>query len=197
MSQQGFPIPTTYTHKNQAKISDGRSVKVTVPASTEILVGDPTLLDGFFGFAVYGAKTGAAETADMVLNIEDAEFITDKIDTTKTFSKGASVYWDASAGKLTDTTDGTLREVGRVTRAKDAANTICLKLAPQNVPAVPVNPVAANTAAIATADLVAAAGASPTKAEYDLAVAMANGNKAKINAILAALKAAGLMTADS
>ena len=48
-------------------------------------------------------------------------------------------------------------------------------------------------AAISTADAAAAAGEAPTKAEFDPVVTLANANKAKINAILAALKTAGII----
>lgn len=48
-------------------------------------------------------------------------------------------------------------------------------------------------AAITTADGAAAAGESPTKAEFDPVVALANANKAKINAAIAALKLAGII----
>lgn len=43
---------------------------------------------------------------------------------------------------------------------------------------------------VATANAAQAAGATPTKAEYDAVVALANANKAAINSIIAALKAA-------
>lgn len=42
---------------------------------------------------------------------------------------------------------------------------------------------------VVAADAAAAAGATPTKAEYDVLVTLANANKAKINQIIAALKA--------
>lgn len=42
---------------------------------------------------------------------------------------------------------------------------------------------------VTAADGTAAAGANPTKAEFDVLVTLANANKAKINAIIAALKA--------
>lgn len=47
---------------------------------------------------------------------------------------------------------------------------------------------------IAEVDSVAAAGATPTKAEYDVVVALANANKAKINDILAKLRLANIIT---
>lgn len=43
--------------------------------------------------------------------------------------------------------------------------------------------------AVTAADATAAAGANPTKAEFDVLVTLANANKAKINALIAALKA--------
>lgn len=48
-------------------------------------------------------------------------------------------------------------------------------------------------AAIATADVVAAAGANPLKAEYDLTVALLNETKAKLNTVIAMLKTAGII----
>lgn len=48
--------------------------------------------------------------------------------------------------------------------------------------------------AIATADAVAAAGAAPDKAEFDALVALANANKAKINALIAELKSRDIIT---
>lgn len=42
---------------------------------------------------------------------------------------------------------------------------------------------------VTAANATAAAGATPTKAEFDVVVALANANKAAINAIIAALKA--------
>lgn len=53
---------------------------------------------------------------------------------------------------------------------------------------------ATSVAAVAAANGVAAAGANPTKAEYDVVVTLANETKAQLNSALAALKTAGLMT---
>ena len=46
---------------------------------------------------------------------------------------------------------------------------------------------------IAAADGTAAVGATPTKAEYDVLVTLANANKAKINDILAKLRLANII----
>lgn len=48
-------------------------------------------------------------------------------------------------------------------------------------------------ASVTATDGAAAAGANPTKAEYDVVVALANSNKAQLNLVIAALKAAGII----
>ena len=72
------------------------------------------------------------ETAEVVLNIEQAEFETDQINTADDFNVGDLVYWDDSNKQLT-TSDGSgaNRLVGRVTAAKDENNVIWLLLGPQ------------------------------------------------------------------
>lgn len=51
---------------------------------------------------------------------------------------------------------------------------------------------ASAVAAVASADIAGAAGANPTNEEYAKAVALANETKKQLNALLAALKAAGI-----
>lgn len=48
-------------------------------------------------------------------------------------------------------------------------------------------------AAVASADGVAAAGANPTKAEFDAVVTLANETKAQLNTVIARLKTAGII----
>jgi ribosomal protein L7/L12 len=52
---------------------------------------------------------------------------------------------------------------------------------------------AAKVNAVSAADGAAAEADAPTKTEFDAVVALANANKAAVNAVIAALKAAGLM----
>lgn len=52
---------------------------------------------------------------------------------------------------------------------------------------------AATQASVASADAVAAAGANPTKAEYDAVVTLVNELKAVVNSLLTKLRNAGLM----
>lgn len=185
------------------KVSDGKSVKVSVPASTVITQGNFYLLDGFLGMAVQSMETDAdgnvisfngytvpagTVAAEITLNIETGEYESSQIDAADAFAAGAKVYWDAANKRFTTVaTDGAF--CGIVTEAKDANNVVWLWFAPQQ----PALEQATTVAAVAAADGVAAAGANPTKAEYDAVVTLANETKAQLNAALAALKAAGLM----
>lgn len=132
MAYVGRPVPSTLVNINAAKVSDGKSVRVTVPENTVIEAGKFYLLDGFLGCAFQSVTTGAGETAEVVLNIEQAEYETDQIDTSQTFAKGTLIYWDGTNKRFTETSQGN-RLVGRVTEVKDANNVICFILGPQVV----------------------------------------------------------------
>ena len=131
MAYVGQPVPSTAVNINAAKVSDGKSVRVTVPENTVIEAGKFYLLDGFLGGAFQSVTTGAGETAEVILNIEQAEYETDQIDTSQTFTKGTRIYWDGTNKRFTETLGNRL--VGRVTQAKDANNVICFILGPQVV----------------------------------------------------------------
>ena len=135
MAYVGQPVPSTVINANSGKISDGKSVRVTVPGNTTIEAGKFYLLDGFFGCAFQSVTTGEGEIAEVVLNIEQAEYETDQIDTSQTFAKGTLIYWDDNVNnkRFTENAQGN-RLVGRVTQAKDANNNvICFILGPQVV----------------------------------------------------------------
>ncbi len=132
MAYVGQPIPSTVVNINAAKFSDGKSVRVTVPANTTIEAGKFYLLDGFLGCAFQSVTTGAGESAEVILNIEQAEYDTNQIDTTQNFAKGTLIYWDAANNRFTETSTEN-RLAGRVTQAKDANNVICFILGPQVV----------------------------------------------------------------
>ncbi|PZM62234.1 DUF2190 family protein [Paenibacillus dendritiformis] len=127
---QGSPVPVTVHELSRSKVSDGKSVTVTVPENTTVTAGEWALLDGFFGLAMQSATTAAGETKDIVLTIEQAEYETDQISTSQAFAKGTPLYWNATTKKFTETeTDNRL--VGRVTNGKDANNVIWFLLGPQ------------------------------------------------------------------
>ena len=128
MTIKGNPVPTTVHQQGYFKVSDGKSVRVTVPASSEYKAGQLVLIDGFLGFITRDVKTAAGETVEAILAIEVAEYETDQIDATKDFDKGDKIYWDASTSKLT--TDAKAVFAGVVTAAKDTNNVIWFVLWP-------------------------------------------------------------------
>lgn len=130
MAYKGQPITTTVTQIPRAKISDGKSVLVTVPASTEVVAQSLVLIDGFFGITMEGIKTGAGETAEIALNIAQEEYETDQITAADLFNKGDLAYFDKATKKLT-TVKSTNQLVGKVTSKKDANNVIQFILLPQ------------------------------------------------------------------
>lgn len=134
MAYKGQPVPTTVKQINRAKISDGKSVTVTVPASTEVVAQSFVLLDGFFGVAMDSVKTAAGETAEIALNIAQEEYETDAITVADAFNKGDLVYYKTSTKKLTTAAGADPdfnRLVGKVTTKKDANNVIAFILLPQ------------------------------------------------------------------
>lgn len=114
------------------KVAGARSVKVTVPVSTEIVQGNFYLLAGFFGMALQSVTTDAATTSEVILEIDQAEYETDQITEADAFAVGAPVYWDDATSLMT-VVAGENRQVGRVTTAKDANNVIWFILGPQVV----------------------------------------------------------------
>lgn len=134
MAYTGQPVPSTIKPITRAKISDGKSVVVTVPENTEIAAQTFVLLDGFFGVAMESVKTGAGETAEIAISIEQAEYETDQITAADTYEAGDLVYFKASTKKLTTnagTEQAPNRLVGRVTSGKDENNVISFILLPQ------------------------------------------------------------------
>ena len=173
------------------RISEGRSVKVTVPQNTVINQGDFVLLDGFLGLAVQAVTTGVGETKPLALNIEPGEFETSQINAADAFAAAAKAYWDAANKRFTTTAAGN-NFAGIVTQAKDASNVIWLWFAPQQ-PAL--NQAAAVAALVDNSTGVADGTVVDVGAAFNQATL--NGNFAeaaqKINAVITALKNAGLM----
>lgn len=130
MTYPGQPVPSTAYSLGPLKISDGKSVSVSVPESTTLKAGDLALLDGFFGVVPVNVTTKAGETVTIALLIEQGEYTTDQITTTQAFAKGTKCYWDATNSKLTETATGN-RLVAVVTTAKNAGNVIDILLLPQ------------------------------------------------------------------
>ena len=80
MAYMGQPVPSTVTSISQIKVSDGKSVDVTVPAKTGTVAGNFYMLDGFFGVVLKTIKAvdnTAGET--VALQLEACEYVTDQI----------------------------------------------------------------------------------------------------------------------
>lgn len=130
MAYTGQPVPSTVYNAARAKISDGKSVRVKVPESTTVEAGKFYLLDGFLGVAMQSVTTKANETAEVILNIEPAEYETDqtKEDADRaTMTVGKDVYWDKNNKYFTLT--ATDIYAGKVTSDADTNGVIWFKLA--------------------------------------------------------------------
>lgn len=114
----GQPVPTETHDAYRAKVSDGKSVTVTVPKDYEVEVNELCLIDGHLGFSFQSADEGE----EVTLNVERGEFETDQIDPSHDYDIGAVVYFDESEGRLTE--DETDRMAGIVTNPKDEDNVI-------------------------------------------------------------------------
>ena len=145
MAYKGQPVPSTTYQKGYFKVSDGKSVEVSVPANSDLKAGQFAYLDGFLGVITRDVKTAASETAKAILIIEVAEYETDQIDNSKTFAKGDKVYWDNTNERFTTDTTGIF--AGVVTNAKDSHGVIWFVLWPGFV-RVAANVTCANTADI-------------------------------------------------
>lgn len=135
MAYKGQPIPSTVLPITQIKISDGKSVDVTIPASNGVQAGEFCVVDGFFGVALQTVDKDSNTNGTLIaLQIEQAEYITGQIDTSKTFEKGSELYFDPATKKFTDDdkVSGAFF-IGRVSYAKDSNNIIQFILYPQNV----------------------------------------------------------------
>jgi hypothetical protein len=105
------------------KVSPGLGIKVTVPESTIIEQGKFYVLDGILGMALQSVTTGAGETAEIVLDIENAEYETGQVLASDTFSKGTKIYYDTTNKRFTTTATSNIF-AGVVTVAEDAGNII-------------------------------------------------------------------------
>lgn len=128
MAYKGQPVPSTTYQKGYFKVSDGKSVEVSVPANSDLKAGQFAYLDGFLGVITRDVKTAANETAKAILIIEVAEYETDQIDDSKTFAKGDKVYWDNTNKRFTTDTTGIF--AGVVTNAKDSNGVVWFVLWP-------------------------------------------------------------------
>lgn len=213
MAYVGQPVPSTVYNIGYGKISDGKSVKVTVPESTKVEAGKFYLLDGFLGCAFQSVETGAGETAEVVLNIEPAEYETDQTKTgdRASMTVGKDIYWDKSNKYFT--LSATDIYAGKITSAADENGVIWFKLAERPFSLDDVTTLAAQVgtlgdltttaknsivAAINEVNAKVAEKVNPIADVENLSVSDATDLQAvatKLNALITALTAAGLMAA--
>jgi hypothetical protein len=214
MAYTGQPVPSSVHNIGYGKISDGKSVKVTVPESTKVEAGKFYLLDGFLGCAMQSVETGAGETAEIILNIEPAEYETDQTKTNDQASMtvGEDIYWDKSNKYFT--LSATDIYAGKITSAADENGVIWFKLAECPFSLDDVTTLAAQVgtlgdltttaknsivAAINEIDAKVAEKVDPIADVENLSVSDETDLQAvatQLNALLTALTAAGLMAAD-
>jgi hypothetical protein len=106
-------------------ISEGRSVRVTLPASSNVPQGAFALVQGFLGWAPEGATTGASQTAALILNTDRAEYETSQLDTALAYNVGDLIMWDPATNRFTSNAAiANGRKAGRCTSGKDSNNVI-------------------------------------------------------------------------
>ena len=213
MAYVGQPVPSTVANINAAKVSDGKSVRVTVPESTVIEAGKFYLLDGFLGCAFQSVTTGYGETAEVILNIEPAEYETDQTKTNDRASMtvGEDIYWDKSNKYFT--LSATDIYAGKITSAADENGVIWFKLAERPFSLDDVTILAAQVgtlddltttaknsivAAINEVNAKVAEKVDPIADVENLSVSDATDLQTvatQLNALITALTAAGLMAA--
>ena len=213
MAYVGQPVPSTVVNINAAKVSDGKSVRVTVPQNTVIEAGKFYLLDGFLGCAFQSVTTGVGETAEVILNIEPAEYETDQTKTNDRASMtvGEDIYWDKSNKYFT--LSATDIYAGKITSAADENGVIWFKLAERPFSLDNVTTLAAQVgalgdltttaknsivAAINEVNAKAAEKVNPIANVENLSVSDATDLQSvatKLNSLITALTAAGLMAA--
>lgn len=209
----GQPVPSTTYQQARAKVSDGKSVRVSAPANSgEIKAGTLCYCDGFLGVAMANLANDAEKAQDLILQIELAEYETDQIDETQDFARGTKIYWDDSAKKLTETPTPVL--AGVVTEAKDANNVIWFRLVPGIINDEAAEVIGDLTTLTTTekgtvVGAINAVDASATAAQSDATAALArvaanvvcaetadaDAVRAALRDLLAALETAGLMAA--
>jgi hypothetical protein len=213
MAYTGQPVPSTAYNAARAKVSDGKSVRVSVPENTTIEAGKFYLLSGFLGAAMQSVTTGAGETAEVILNIEPAEFESDQTKEADraSMTAGKDIYWDNNNGYFTVT--GTTVYAGKVTSKADTNGVIWFKLAERPFVTDDVTTLAAQVGDLT--DLTTTAKASVVAAinEVDAKVTAKEAAKVapiadpgesttaaevatQLNALITALTAAGLMAAS-
>lgn len=168
-------------------IQKGSTINYTNSGETKITAGTVVSLTNRIGIAAGDIAAGAVGALAVQGVFEAAK-------DTSNIALGALLYYDATANKFTTTSNGNIPAgwAAQAAAANAASVVVCISGEHPAPASVTVTP-AAKVNAVSAADGAAAEGDAPTKAEFDAVVALTNANKAAVNAVIAALKAAGLM----
>lgn len=159
-------------------VQKGRVVAVAMPYDR--LAGQGVLVGSIFGVCANDALSGVSSSVQV-------RGVFDVTKDTSTFSQGDKVYWDDSAKKCSSTSTSNV-VVGYATQAQLTGD------ATVRVSLMHANRSAADVATVSAAAAATAGGSSPSAAQVDAGVAAAIAPlTVGINAILTALKGAGLM----
>ncbi len=103
------------------KISEGKSVKVTVPAGNSVEAGNFVKIGGFIGMALKSGAGGEQITLDVTPGLYE----TSQIKTTETYNTGTKIYWDNTNNVFTTSSaSGANPFVGIVVEPKDSNGVI-------------------------------------------------------------------------
>lgn len=129
MAYIGQPVPTMVETVGAAKISDGKSVRVSVPANSgDITAGEFCYFGGFLGVAMQNLSNNTSAAQDLILQIEVAEDETKQLTDGQDFDAGTKIYWNNTTKKFTETP--TTVFAGVVTNGKDNDGVIWFVLMP-------------------------------------------------------------------
>lgn len=203
------PVDFTETRYPDRIVSEARSVKVTIPASSTILPNDCFYVAPFLGVAMEAVTTGEGETQDIALAVGPLIIATTKLTSGQTFAKGTAVYWDATTQKFTETR--TDIPAGWVYKAKGSESVPVAYIFLTGPAPTPVDLTDAQLVVdgLKAADLALLAGLEEQAHIADVAnvagedaaalvtdINKAGGIVAKINAILALLETLGLVATE-
>ena len=152
-------------------------------AGAEYAAGDVVVIGSRVGVAQVAIASGAVGAVQLGGVFEMPSV------SSAAFAVGDKLYWDDSAQKLTEVVGAVV--AGLCIELKATAGAVGKVLLCEFAPVAQ----AANQADIATAN-ASAPGAGYVQVDTATISTLANANKAAINALLAKLKAAGIMVAD-
>lgn len=167
----------------QNYINSGDTFEYTIPSATTIVSGDVVVMGGVVGIAL----GGGTETEEIRVRTQGV-FTVSKLTTSgNSFAIGARVYYDTTAKKATS--DATKTFIGYAYEAEiQAATTVDVLLA--------AAPTAGGAAGVTPEDspTITATGAVATNSKTDIDTELGK-VKADLDAIVAALEAAGVFVA--